>query len=168
MFASAAPFRNGYGRPFIELGCNIEFIHQPPRTSQPETHTIATREPIRHCLINVAYSWSLVREHEPQALPGAIIYSLHAEVSAAPIVDRVARDLACCRDNLGLVDDAEAKFCRHLAHRSAHRDDIFRGSDRQSLRLENFHPPTPPLPPLRFPVWHGRHRREESPCRVRR
>src|SRR5689334_10225422 len=83
-------------------GGNVELIDEPSRAAQPEPHAAARGEAVPQRLRDIRNPRSLILERQAHAAPLSILERLEHRGAAAPVNDRVARELARGRDHLRL------------------------------------------------------------------
>src|SRR5436853_6624 len=119
--------RASISRPAIEWDENAWRRISPPlpclsRLVAASVTTIATRRQRQRKVLDAR---ALVLERQAQSDPVAVGQRLQACGAAAAVVDGVAGQLAGGRDDLGLVDQAEAELDRPRPHQLTDEHDVF-------------------------------------------
>src|SRR3954464_196944 len=90
-------------------GLDRELVAKTARAAQPEAKPAAGGVAVGQREVDVGDAGAAVLENQPQAPAQSILNRLHAHDAAAPIVQRVAGDLAGRGDKFRLVDDPESR-----------------------------------------------------------
>src|SRR4051812_8113069 len=127
---ASAPAGNRNPRSFTRPGVDGELIRQAPRAAQAETESSAGGVAVLQGEIEIDDAGALVREREPPAFADATFQYLDEPFAAAAVLERVARQLAGRRDELGLVDERETLRDGAFARELAHANHVFGAVDR--------------------------------------
>src|SRR6187399_1263251 len=116
------PAGDGHARSLAWGGLDLEIVHQPLRARQSQTQTLPRGPPVGEGELEVRNPRPLVDEGQSQPLALAVHDDLRAHDTALPVDDDVAGQLARRGDDLGLIDDAEARFEREPAYALTRHD----------------------------------------------
>jgi rsbT co-antagonist protein RsbR len=108
-----------------------------------KTVAAARGKAIAHRLADVGNAGALIFEGQTESAPGAVLHDFQPHRAAAPVLQRVARQLTGGGHQLGLIDQAEAESHGLLADHAAHGDDVLGGVDAQQIRARRQHPARP-------------------------
>src|SRR5262249_29569139 len=111
----------------------------------PMADPAGSRVAILHGQFDVSNARPLVLKYETKATLARRCDCFNPRNAAATMVDCVARDLARCGDELGLVDQAEADGGRSVADLLTHLDDVFGRAHLERASALHVHP-YPPRP----------------------
>jgi hypothetical protein len=90
----------------------VELVGQPARSAQTQPKTAARRKSVRHRLLQVSDSGSVVFEFKAHAHPAFIGDAFDPDGASSCMIYGVPRDFTCCGDDLGLVDETESNVSR--------------------------------------------------------
>ena len=91
---------------FDSMENSLESRLAPP---SPRPRPVARGKSILQGLLDIGDAWALVLERQPDPAAAALFHDFEPQLAAAAIIQRVARKLAGGRDDLGLVDKAQAR-----------------------------------------------------------
>src|SRR6476469_4664357 len=129
------PPRDGDPGAFARARFDGELVHQSPSAAQTEAQPAARGEPIFERQLDVRDARPLILAGEAQPAANTVGEQLHPRGAAPAVLHRVPGQLAGGRDDLGLIDQAEAGLDRPLPHPLSHPHDVVRAAD-----LEQFIP----------------------------
>ena len=118
----------------------MEVVGQALRAAQAQAQTAAAGVTVLQCLRDVGDAGAFVGEAQAQALLQAVMNARDVALAAAAVVERVARQFACRRDELGLVDDIEAGFDGSCPDGLADQHHVFLTSERNASLLGDRQP----------------------------
>src|SRR5687767_2351453 len=102
------------------LGLDRELARETARASEPQAEPAARREAILEGQLEVGNTRAGIAEDQSEPPVRSVAEQNDLRVTSPAVLERVARELARRRHDLGLVDEREALRDRGLARRLAH------------------------------------------------
>src|SRR4029450_13304496 len=126
------PFFHGDDSTLANFGFDVELVHQPFGTGQPNSQAFAGGEAILHGLTHVRDSGPLILGDDRQAAPVAPMDQPQDHPAAFGVFDDVAGNFRNGRGDAGEVGTLEAEFDRQATALLTRGDDVRRGGNINS------------------------------------
>src|ERR1043166_2146247 len=127
---SAQPLLHRDGRSDADLGLDVEFIHQPFCSRQPDAQAFAGRKAVLHGLRDVRDPGAVIAGDDAQAMSGAVIFAAENDFPALGVFDYVARNLGDGGGDERHLCAIETQFSRQGANVLTRHHNVLRGGNR--------------------------------------